>query len=66
MTVGEPGGVHFIDIEVSDIAAFESLRPQTQTPALSGAFQPLSREYRQSNSNQKEILHSVLIPSLPE
>jgi hypothetical protein len=27
MTVGEPGGAHFIEIEVSGIAAFESLSP---------------------------------------
>jgi hypothetical protein len=27
MTVGEPSGVHFIEIEVSGIAAFESLLP---------------------------------------
>jgi hypothetical protein len=27
MTIRESGGVHFIEIEVSGIAAFESLRP---------------------------------------
>jgi hypothetical protein len=57
MTVRESDGVYFIKIEFSGIAAFESGDfPRTEIHALSGTSPSPS-------SDEKETLHSALIPS---
>jgi hypothetical protein len=51
MALRESGGVHFIEIEVSGMAAFESVPPQTQMPVRI----PTKRNALYSQSNCPDL-----------
>jgi hypothetical protein len=65
--VREPGSAHFVEIKISGTAAFSFLLP-TKLRGLNRAEH--SNGFRKNiaspNSDQKETLHSALIPSPPE